>query len=146
MVRIEGSIVIKCPVDKVFAYATDVKSMPKWQSTMHEVEQTSPGPMGIGTTLKWVTRGRIDRGMMTTAKVTGYELNKMLSIDIDWRSIAGESTFFVESIEGGTKFTQRNDMKLSRRHKLFSPLLVWAMRKEIKRALNHLESILEAQL
>jgi uncharacterized protein YndB with AHSA1/START domain len=144
MVRIEGSVVIKCPVDKVFAYATDVKSMSKWQSAVTEVEQTSPGPIGIGTTFRWVTRGGGLR-MKTTVKVTGYEPNKRISSDIDWGRMVGESTFFVEPVEGGTKFTQRNDMKFKWFLKLLSPLLVRQMRREIKVVCNNLKSILEVQ-
>jgi uncharacterized protein YndB with AHSA1/START domain len=48
MNRIEESIVIKRPIEKVFSYATDFKHMTEWQSTMSDIEQTSPGPMGVG--------------------------------------------------------------------------------------------------
>jgi uncharacterized membrane protein len=144
MVRVEESINIKCPVDKVFAYATDVKSLPKWQSSITEVEQTSPGQMSIGTTLRWVTSGMGLR-MKTTAKVTGYELNKKLSLDIDWGSMAGESTFFVDPIEGGTKFTQRNDTKIRGLLKLLSPLLLRGTRRGMRVAANNLKNILEAK-
>lgn len=41
MTRIEESVEIKLPVDKVFAYTTDAKSWPKWQSIIPEAEQTS---------------------------------------------------------------------------------------------------------
>ena len=39
MARIEESIEIKHPVDKVFAYTTDAKNWPKWQSFIPEAEQ-----------------------------------------------------------------------------------------------------------
>ena len=52
MARIEESVEIKRPADKVFAYTTDAKSWTKWQSTFPEAEQTSQGAVGVGTTFK----------------------------------------------------------------------------------------------
>jgi uncharacterized membrane protein len=56
MGRIEESVKINRPIDKVFAYTTEAKSWPKWQSFIMEAEQTSPGPVGIGTTFKGTSR------------------------------------------------------------------------------------------
>ena len=75
MARIEESIDIKRPVDKVFAYTTDVKSWPKWQAIVTEAEQTSQGPMGIGSTLRWINH-MMGLSMKWTGKVTEYEPNK----------------------------------------------------------------------
>ena len=41
MARIEESVEIKRPADKVFAYTTDAKTWTKWQSTFPEAEQKS---------------------------------------------------------------------------------------------------------
>lgn len=46
MARIEESIEIRCPVDKVFAYTTVENNWPKWHGTMLEAEQTSQGQVG----------------------------------------------------------------------------------------------------
>ena len=54
-------------------------------------------------------------------------------------------TLFYDPIEGGTKFTLRFDMKVGGFLKLFSPMLVSSVHKEVKVALNNLKSILEAQ-
>jgi len=56
MGRIEESVEIKRPVDKVFAYTTDAKSWPKWQSFILEAEQTSQGQIGVGATFKGSNR------------------------------------------------------------------------------------------
>ena len=45
MARIEESVEIKRPPDKVFAYTTDARTWTKWQSTFPEAEQTSQGPV-----------------------------------------------------------------------------------------------------
>jgi uncharacterized membrane protein len=145
MAIIEESIDIKCPVDKVFAYTTDVKSWSKWQSTVTEAEQTSPGQMGIGTTFKWTIHGGMGLTTKWTAKVTEYEPNKMWSKNEVTGSSVMESRLSFGPIEGGTKFTLRYDMKIGGFFKLFSPMLVSSTRKSMKVALNNIKSILEAQ-
>ena len=39
MAKIEESVEIKHPLDKVFTYTTDAKSWPEWQSFMLEAER-----------------------------------------------------------------------------------------------------------
>ena len=75
MARIEESVETKRPVDKVFAYMTEVKSWPKWQSIIMEAEQTSQGPWCVGTTTKGTSR-MMGLSMKWTAKVTEYEPNR----------------------------------------------------------------------
>jgi uncharacterized protein YndB with AHSA1/START domain len=38
MATIKESVEIKLPADRVFAYTTDAKSWPKWQSMLPEAE------------------------------------------------------------------------------------------------------------
>ncbi len=52
MARIEESVEIKRPVDKVFVYTTEAKSWPRWHGTMPEAEQTSQGQVSVGTTFR----------------------------------------------------------------------------------------------
>ena len=75
MRRIEESIEIKSPVDKVFAYTTDAKNWPKWQSFLPEAQQTSRTVTHIGLTIK---------GMMSPSGVPvaslGYLINLSTSV------------------------------------------------------------------
>jgi uncharacterized membrane protein len=50
MPRIDSSIDIKVPRDKVFAYITDVESFPEWVKWAKETEVTSPERKGLGAT------------------------------------------------------------------------------------------------
>jgi uncharacterized protein YndB with AHSA1/START domain len=143
MARIEESIEIKCPVDKVFAYTTDAKNWPKWQSSIPESEQTSQGPMDIGTTFKGVSR-MMGRSMRWTAIATEYESNKKWGKNITSGSLAIEERVTYNPVEGGTTFTILYDMKVGGFLKLLSPVMAGSMRKETKKSLGNLKSILEA--
>jgi uncharacterized membrane protein len=143
MARIEESIEIKRPVDKVFAYTTDAKNWPKWQSFIPEAEQTSQGPMNIGTTFKGISR-MMGRSMRWTAIVTEYESNKKWGKNITCGSLAIEEHVTYNPVEGGTTFTILYDMKVGGFLKLLSPVMAGSMRKETKKSLGNLKSILEA--
>jgi len=143
MARIEESIEIKCPVDKVFAYTTDAKNWPKWLSFMPEAEQTSQGPVNIGTTFKGVSR-MMGRSMRWTAIATEYESNKKWGKNITCGSLAIEEHVTYNPVERGTTFTILYDMKVGGFLKLLSPVMAGSMRKETKKSLGNLKSILEA--
>jgi uncharacterized protein YndB with AHSA1/START domain len=144
MARIEETVEIKCPADKVFAYVATAKSWPKWHLSMLEAEQTSPGEMGVGTTFGGANKV-MGRRKAWTSKVTEYEMNKK------WRQIIKSGSTLIDEhltfypVDGGTKFTQVYDMKVGGFLKLFAPMLINTMRKEMKTDLNDLKSILETQ-
>ena len=144
MARIEESVEIKRPADKVFAYTTDAKSWPKWQSTFPDAEQTSQGPVGVGTTFKGTIR-MMGLSMKWTAKATEYEPNKKFGKTITCGSLTTEQHNTYDPIEGGTKITIVYNMKIGGLMKLISPMIVSSTRKGLKKALINLKGILEAQ-
>ena len=143
MARVEESMDIKCPVDKVFAYTTEAKSWPKWQSFIMEAEQTSQEPMGVGTTFKGTNR-MMGRSMKWTARVTEYEPNRKWAKNITCGSVIIEERMTYDPLEGRIKFTIVYDMKVGGFLKLFSPMVVSSTRKETKKSLSNLKGILEA--
>jgi uncharacterized membrane protein len=144
MAKIEESVDIQRPLDEVFAYTTEAKSWPKWQSFIVEAEQTSQGPMGVGTTFKGTNR-MMGRTMKWTAKVTEYEPNRTWAKNIICGSVIIEERMTYEPLEGRIKFTIVYDMKVGGFLKLFSAMVLSSTRKETKKSLSNLKSILEAQ-
>jgi len=145
MARIEESIEIKRPVDKVFAYTTDANNWSKWQSFILQAEQTSQGPMNVGTSFKGVSR-MMGRSMKWTAIATEYESNKKWGKNITCGSMAIEEHVIYNLVQGGTTFTIVYDMKAGGFLKLLSPVMAGSMRKETKKSLGNLKSILETQI
>lgn len=144
MARIQESVEIKRPVNKVFAYTTDAKSWSKWQSVIPEAEQTSQGPMGVGTMTKG-TFHMMGLSMKWTGKATEYEPNRKFGKNIVCGPITNEQHNTYEPIEGGTKFTIVYDVRVGGFMRPLSPMLVNSMRRELKKSLGNLKSILEAQ-
>jgi uncharacterized protein YndB with AHSA1/START domain len=144
MAIIEESVIIKCPVEKVFAYTTEAKSWPKWHGTMPEAEQTSQGQVGVGTTFRGKIRAM---GQMSewTGKVTEYEPYKRWGKVIDSGGVIIDNKLIFDPTEEGTRFTDVYDMKVRGFLKLLSPMILSSMRKQLQMDLISLKSILEAQ-
>jgi hypothetical protein len=143
MTRIEESVEINCPIDKTFAYTTDSGSWGKWNTAIPEAEQTSEGPIGVGSTFKGTAR-LMGRSMAWTAKATEYEVNKKFGKNIDSGSVLIEQHNTYIPTKEGVKFTIVYDMTVTGCLRLLSPMIVSSMRKELKKSLINVKQILEA--
>jgi uncharacterized membrane protein len=143
MKSVKESVVINCPVDKVFDYTAKAKNWPIWQLMIVEAEPTSPEPMGIGSTYKGVVR-LMGLSMKWKANVTEYKPN------IKWsKNITSAGTYITELVTyepagEAVKFTIRYEVKASWFMKLFTPMMVNAMHQATIKSLAHLKKILEA--
>ena len=140
--RIEESVEIYSPVDKVFIHTTDAENWPKWHPVMLEAEQTSQGQVAIGTTFKGINR-MMGRKMGWTARTTEYDPYKKWSKDITSGGIVLEEHLLFEPVGGSTKLTIIYDVKVGGLMKAFSRMIISSQRKETKESLTNLKSILE---
>jgi uncharacterized protein YndB with AHSA1/START domain len=144
MARVEESVKIMRPPDKVFAYTTDAKSWPKWQTIIPAAEQTSPGPIGVKSTFKGKSR-MMGLTMDWTSVAKEYEPDKHFAKNITTPAMFVEQHNTYKPVEGGTEFTLLYVVKVRGVFKLFSPMLISTLRKELKKSLGNLKSVLEAQ-
>jgi len=107
MTTITQSIEIQRPVEEVFAFVTDARNNPRWQSAagLQQTQQTPEDPVGVGTriTETWRFMGRSSE---STSEVTEYEPNKKYTR----RLIAGTSPiacgeYTFEPVAQGTRWT-----------------------------------------
>jgi ligand-binding SRPBCC domain-containing protein len=143
MAKIEESVKINSPVEKVFAFTTDAGSWKKWQSIILEAEQTSQGPVGVGTTFRGTTK-LMGRTMEWTAKATEFESPRKFGKEITSGSVFIEQHNTYNPTKEGMTFTLVYNMKVGGLTKLLSPMLAHSMRNELKKSLGNLKQILEA--
>ncbi len=143
MARIEESVMIVCPVEKVFAFTTDAGRWNTWQSIIREAEQTSQGPVGVGTTFRGTTR-LMGRTMKWTSRATEFEPASKFGKEITVGSVFIEQHNTYIPAPEGVKFTIVYNVKVGGLLMLMSPMLVHSMRTELKKSLGNLKQILEA--
>jgi len=143
MATFDVSSTIKRPVEDVFAVLSNVENNPKWSSVALEAEQTSPGPIGVGTTARFVGKF-LGRRIESESEVTEFEPNRKYS----WKSKSGPfpikaSTTF-EQIEGGTRVNTTAEAEPGGFFKLAEPLIMSMGKRQFQNDLDSLRDLMEA--
>jgi len=144
MTIVRESVIIKRPAEQVYAYVTDLKNLPQWEPAILEVEQTSSGDLGVGTTYRGVNK-MMGMRMNWTSIVNECEPNKKWSETIISGGSRIDEHLDFDSVDGSTKFTLAYDMKAGGILRLLSPLITSTTRKQLKENLGNLKRILEAR-
>ena len=90
------------PPGEVFAFLADLESWWRWQPYLLESEQTSRGPVDVGTTF----RQPPDLGgqrIVLLCEVSGFEEGERLSFDYARDGLSFRLGFYLEPVEGGTR-------------------------------------------
>ena len=56
MIEFRNQVVVERPVDEVFGFVSDFRNIPKWNYYVLDVNKTSDGPIGVGTTYHQVRK------------------------------------------------------------------------------------------
>ena len=142
-IREELSVVIDRPIEEVFAFATEPENEPLWQSTSLETEQTSGGPVGVGTTFRNTSKF-LGRRIDSTYEVTGNEPPRRRCVRVTSGPIPGSGCYLFEPAEGGTRFTQRFEAEIGGFFRLAEPLVGRAIRRQMEADMATLKDLLEA--
>ena len=135
MPKNEHEVVINCPTERVFRFVADLATWPRWHGSGHQVEQTSPGPVGVGTV--WKGTGEVQGQVITaTVEVTSYEPDSQFAIKVSG-PIEAQQSFVFEPVAGGTRLVVVLE--------LANPQLAEPARQQWDKDLLILKELLEAQ-
>ena len=153
MARAESSLVINRPIDAVFAYLADIAKGMEWQSKLLEVQQTSDGPVGIGTNLREIRR-LLGRNMETSFTITDFDPESKLGFKSTSGPIPMRAYYSLESVspegvnqEGSVDATRVNmtvEAELTGIFKMTEPLVVHSAKRQMDADIAKLKEILEA--
>lgn len=141
--RVEHSVTIHRPVDRVFEYASTPGKDPTWvvASLRHEV--LSSGPLRLGSITEEDV-GFMGRRMRYVWEVTHYEP----PTDFALRSVSGPLPATIrlrlEPLDSSTtKITLVGDARLPGLYRLAAPLMTRVARRQLDTQLRTLKSLLE---
>lgn len=143
MIKEEKSGIIRRPIEEVFAYVSDLRHSPEWQSGLVEVRQTTEGPQGVGTQFTFV-RKFMGRMLDASVEFVEYEPNTKVA----FRSTSGpmliEVSYLFESTAEGTKITSKIEMQPGGfLFGLAEPLIAASLRRETEASAGELKDLLE---
>lgn len=141
MINIEDSVVIDQPVEKVFAFATNLEKNMYWQTDVIVSEQTSEGPFGRGATYRVVNRF-MGQFFDSEGIISEYVPNEICTYRFTAGPVAGESRFTFEAVRGGTRFVTRSNIEL-KNLKVLGFVVKRKARHQVRNDLQKLKKILE---
>jgi uncharacterized protein YndB with AHSA1/START domain len=141
-VRVQQSVCIERPIAEVYAFATDLPLVPRWNRGLERVTLTSDLPVQVGATFCEVARV-FGRRIAMTCEVTEIEPRKLFR----YRSLAGPypvtMTWTFEPVAEGTRFRYASDANPGGVYKWLQPFLVRLLQRRLDSALRNLKGILE---
>ena len=143
MARAEASLLIDCPVGKVFAYLTDIPRGTEWQSELVEAHQTSCGPVGVVTTIREVRRF-LGRNLETVFTVTEFEPDHRVAFKSVSGPIPMRAHYSLEARGDGTSVTFAVEAELTGVFRMTEPLVVHSAKRQMDTDIAKLKELLEA--
>jgi uncharacterized membrane protein len=143
MAQDQVTTTINRPVEDVFGTLTKIENQPLWSSATLEAAQTSPGPVGVGSTARFVAKF-LGRRIETQLRITEFEPNRRLSGESTGGPFPLRSTFALDAGDGGTRVTCIFEIQPGGFFKLAEPLVVTMVKRQLQGDLNNLKDLMEA--
>ena len=136
MPTVRTSDEVAAPIDGLFEVISDMESQGEWNSNVRRVEQTTEGPVCLGTQFEMDAKGP---GKMQI-EVTEFEPPSKITFRSQMRMGQGVHQYILSSDGDGTKVDQVLEMKPKGLGILFAPFIGGMIRKSLKETMSRLES------
>jgi uncharacterized protein YndB with AHSA1/START domain len=100
--RIEESFTVGREPERVFDYLVDPATLPDWQTTKTSVHQLTPGPPGLGTRFREVTRPPGGKEFEQLTELTEFDRPRRVTVHIVEGPHPVDGTWTFEPLDGGT--------------------------------------------
>jgi len=134
--------IINRPIEDVFAAIVDLEKMPMWSTGLTEVRQTSPGPLGVGSTVVFIGKF-LGRNFESPSEYTEYVANERVVSKSTSGPFHLEVTTTVEPVDGGTKVTDHYRGETRGFFKVAEPLAVRLAKRQFENDAENLKALLE---
>jgi uncharacterized protein YndB with AHSA1/START domain len=142
MVRVDASVDINVPVQQVFQYvATNYPfTVRQWTPSVQQIQQTSSGPVNIGTTFDQV---RLVRGntVQAQSRVTEFVPDHRFAVHATSPEQQVNAVYTFEPLGGGTRMSVSIDLD-GNFPKLAGPIVSRELKKQTEEDLQRLMSTL----
>jgi carbon monoxide dehydrogenase subunit G len=142
MFSVEKSVHIEKPAADVFSFVSEFANDAKWQDGIVRSEQTSQGPIGVGTTGQTVQKF-MGRELKNDLQVTTFEPPKRFGAKTTSGPVQFEVMCTLEEMGGGTHMTVHMEGEPGGFFKVAEGMVKNELNKTIDRDLAKLKQVLE---
>ena len=142
--KVQQSITINQPIERVFAFLTDPTNTPKWQLNVLESKVMTEGPTHVGTRIIEV-RSFLGRKIESTSEITELEPNKRLVFKSVFGPFPYKGTYSFESLGKTTRVTLDAEAEPKGFYKLAEGILAGGMKKQLETDVAQAKQLLESE-
>lgn len=144
MAQVDVTVTINRPIEEVFTALADTDHQNQWQPIILETRKLSDGPVGVGTTYRYVSQF-LGQRFETTGELTDYEPPRRYG----WRVTTGpfpmRAQYTLVPSGSSTQVTGTFIGDPGSFFKLAKPVVVRMGKRQIEADLNNLKELLEAR-
>jgi uncharacterized protein YndB with AHSA1/START domain len=143
MVNVQTEILISRPRVEVAEYAADPDNAPQWYVNIHKSQRLTTGPVARGSKVAFTAKF-LGRELNYTYEFVEYIPGEKLVMRTAQGPFPMQTTYTWSDAEGGTRMTLGNTGKPSGFSKLAGLFMAPMIRRETRKDLQKLKSVLEA--
>ena len=144
MVNVQTEIHIDKPRGEVAEYAADPENAPKWYRNIHSSQRLGEGPAGVGSKVAFTAKF-LGRELKYTYEFVEFVTGERLVMRTAQGPFPMQTTYTWTDDDGGTRMTLGNSGSPSGFSRLTGLFMEPMIRRETRRDLQKLKSILEGR-
>jgi uncharacterized protein YndB with AHSA1/START domain len=144
MVNVQTGILIRRPRDEVADYASNPDNAPKWYQNIDLAQRLTTGPLSTGSKVDFIARF-LGRELNYTYEFVEFVPGEKLVMRTAQGPFPMQTTYTWTDEHGGTRMTLGNTGKPSGFGRLAGLFMAPMIRRETRKDLQKLKSILERQ-
>jgi hypothetical protein len=141
MASFENTVIIRRPVEDVFAFLADFQNVPKWNYAIVETTKVSPGPVGVGTTYRQIRS--VPSRSEESFEVTVFEPASQLEVQGQIGPFRARISYLLEPTGSDTRLRNAVDLGFSGLSSLVAPLAAARVKHAVAANLDTLKQLLE---
>lgn len=141
---VESVVEIDRAVAEVFAFVADMTNAPQWQSGLHSVRRSTPGPVRVGSEHVFERRFA-GRTLASRNRITEYDPPRRIGFEIPEGWMSGRASYEVVPIGGRSRVTCRMEFAAAGPLRLVEPVLARILDGDSRRDDQRLKALLEGQ-
>jgi carbon monoxide dehydrogenase subunit G len=142
VINLDLNTLIDRPVKDVFAFVANPNNMPKWNTAVVNIQQSTPGAVGVGTKFK-STSEALGRRMEGEVQVTAYEPDSKSGFQMNAGPVQVNVTLTFKPVGTGTKLNLNAQGNPGGIFKLAEGVMAGQIKSMMEANLARLKSTLE---
>ena len=144
MVKVETSVLVNQPIEKVFEFVTTPENDAQWYIGVESRDHTPGEPAGVGSTSQSTLRFL---GVSVTVdwEVIGYDAPKMIKVKSIKGPVSIEAKYNFETVDGDqTKVTVQGEADVSGLFSMADPIVERMAQRQWEASFENLKDVLES--